>query len=189
MTTVVVRKVAKVGLGVMGSSVAWACAVNGLETYLYDHSEEQLQQCIDVLNGWFFDGNLPEEQAKASSARLHPCKSLEEAVSNVDLVFESVFEDLKIKQEVHADIGRLAKEHVLQGSNASSLLCSPLAEASGRPDRFFNMNFTDPHQGEELVEVMWNPKTSDTTKKAAHLDEWAVFDGIDLYIFSHIACA
>jgi 3-hydroxybutyryl-CoA dehydrogenase len=60
---------------------------------------------------------------------------------------------------------------VLQGSNASSLLCSPLAEASGRAEKFFNMNFTDPHSGEELVELMWNPKTAESTKKAAI--QWA----------------
>jgi 3-hydroxybutyryl-CoA dehydrogenase len=84
----------------------------------------------------------------------------------VDLAFESVYEDLEVKKRAHAEIGRLAPPHVLIGSNASSLLCAPLAEASGRPDRFFNMNFTDPHS-EQLVESMWNPKTSEATRKAA----------------------
>lgn len=39
------------------------------------------------------------------------------------------------------------------GSNTSSLLCSPLAEASGRADRFFCLNFNDPRHS-KLVELM-----------------------------------
>ena len=161
-----IKKVGKIGVGVMGSNVAWACVVNGIETYLYDQDPNQLRRAVDRINGWLFDGKLPETEAKEASARLHPCGSLEEAVVDVDLVFESVFEDYAVKKKVHEEIGRVAPPHVLQGTNASSLLCTPIAEASGRPDRFFNMNFTDPHH-EKLVELMWNPKTSDRTKRAA----------------------
>jgi len=170
MNTLAISKVGKIGTGIMGCNVAWACAVNGLETYLYDLSPEQVRQAIDKLNGWFLDGSLTEEQANAASSRLHPCSSLEEVVAHVDLAFESVYEDLEIKKKVHAELGRIAPPHVLIGSNTSSLLCTPLAEASGRPEKFFNMNFTDPHH-DLLVEVMWNPKTSESTKRAAI--QWA----------------
>ncbi len=165
-----ITRVGKIGLGVMGCNVAWACVVNGLETYLYDQSLYQMQRAMDKIKGWLFDGGLSGDEAEAAMARLHPCKSMEEAVANVDLAFESVYEDLKVKKKVHAEIGRLAPSRVLMGSNASSLPCTPLAEASGRPDKFFNMNFSDPHT-EQLVEVMWNPKTSESTKASAI--EWA----------------
>jgi 3-hydroxybutyryl-CoA dehydrogenase len=167
MSTGVIHKIAKIGTGVMGTNVAWACAVNGLETYLYDQSETQLKGAVEKLKSWFFDGSLPEKRAEAALNRIHPCSSLEQALADVDLAFESVYEDLEVKKTIHAEIGRLAAPAILQGSNASSLLCSPMAEASGRPEKFFNMNFTDPHSGEELVEVMWNPKTTESTKKAA----------------------
>ena len=161
-----IRKVGKIGLGVMGTNVAWACAVNGLETYVYDQSPEQLQRALERLRGWLYDGRLSRMEAEAALERVHPCTSLEEAVGDVDLAFESVYEDLDIKRKVHAEIGRMAHPRALMGSNASSLPCTPLAEASGRPEKFFNMNFTDP-QVEQLVEVMWNPRTSEDTKRAA----------------------
>jgi 3-hydroxybutyryl-CoA dehydrogenase len=161
-----IRKVGKIGLGVMGTNVVWACAVNGLETYVYDQSPEQLQRALERLRGWFRDGRLSRMEAEAALERVHPCTSLEEAVGDVDLAFESVYEDLDIKRKVHAEIGRMAHPRALMGSNASSLPCTPLAEASGRPEKFFNMNFTDP-QVEKLVEVMWNPRTSEETKGAA----------------------
>jgi len=120
-----IKKVGKIGVGVMGSNVAWACVVNGIETYLYDQDPNQLRRAVDRINGWLFDGKLPETEAKEASARLHPCGSLEEAVVDVDLVFESVFEDYAVKKKVHEEIGRVAPPHVLQGTNASSLLCTP----------------------------------------------------------------
>ena len=166
MDGLIIRKVAKIGVGVMGSNVAWACVVNGLEIYLFDQSAGQLKSAMEKIKGWLFNGKLSAEEARAAWNRLHPCASLTEALSGVDLAFESVYEDLEVKKKAHAEIGRLAPPHVLMGSNASSLLCTPLAEASGRPDRFFNMNFTDPHT-EQLVELMWNPKTSEATQKAA----------------------
>src|SRR3989304_2667797 len=143
MDALIIRKVGKIGVGVMGSNVAWACVVNGLETYLFDRSEGQLKRALEKIKGWLFGGQLSGEEAKAAWNRLHPCGSLQEAVSGVDLAFESVYEDLGVKKKAHAEIGRLAPPHVLMGSNASSLLCTPLAEAWGRPDKFFNMNFTD----------------------------------------------
>lgn len=170
MTKLAISKVGKIGTGVMGCNVAWACALNGLETFLYDQSPEQVKKAIIKLNGWFWDGSLTEDQANAASKRLHPCASLEEVVSQVDLAFESVYEDLEIKRKVHAELGSTAPPHVMIGSNTSSFLCTPLAEASGRPEKFFNMNFTDPHH-DLLVEVMWNPKTSESTKRAAI--QWA----------------
>jgi 3-hydroxybutyryl-CoA dehydrogenase len=161
-----IRTVGKIGLGVMGTNVAWACALNGIETYVYDQSPDQLQRALERLRGWFRDGRLSPMEAEAAIGRVHPCGSLEEAVRDVDFAFESVYEDLHVKSEVHARIGRAAHPRTLMGSNASSLPCTPLAQASGRPEKFFNMNFTDP-QVEQLVEVMWNPMTSEETKRAA----------------------
>ena len=166
MEAISIKSVAVIGTGVMGSKVAWACAVNGLKTYVYDNDQEQIRRAVERINGWFLDGSITEAEAEAARACLRPCESLENALAEADLAFENVPEVLALKQEVHARIGRLARSEVLMGSNASSLLCTPLAEASGRPDKFFNMNFTDPRD-RGLVELMWNPKTADSTKAAA----------------------
>jgi 3-hydroxybutyryl-CoA dehydrogenase len=164
----VINSVAVIGAGQMGYIVSWLCAANGgLETYLYDISEEQLQKTLKRLEESFAE-RLSKEESRAALAKIRSCDTLSQALSQADLSFENVPEDIELKKRVHAEIGRLASPHTLMGSNASSLLCSPFAEASGRPEKFFNMNFAviDP-QGEALVEIMWNPKTSGATKTAA----------------------
>lgn len=160
-----INTVALIGLGAMGSQIAWRCVVNGITAYLHDQSLEQMDQCIEMINNWLREDKLPDEKVTEVLDRLHPCRSLEEAVQDVDLVFESVYEDLELKKKLHADIGRIASPQALQGSNTSSLLCTPMAEASGRPEYFINMNFN--HKSSRLVELMWNPKTLKSAKKAA----------------------
>jgi len=166
-----INRMAEIGVGTMGSNVAWACAANGLEVYLYDREKEITDRAVARLKNWFSDGSLPKQQGQAAIARIHPCCDLEEALGNVDLAFESVYEDIEVKKKVHADIGRIAPPKVWIGSNTSSFLCTPLAKASGRPDRFFCMNWSDPRHNEKLVMLMWNAETSAETKRAAV--EWA----------------
>lgn len=164
--TIDIERVAIIGSGVMGTKVAWACAASGLKTKLHDRSSGQLDAAMTRLAAWFSDPDISGEDGAEQSRNLRPCERLDDALADVDLVFENVPEDLDLKRAVHAEIGRLLPPRTLMGSNASSLTCSPLAEASGRPDRFFNMNFTDPRQ-HGLVELMPCPQTAPATVAAA----------------------
>jgi 3-hydroxybutyryl-CoA dehydrogenase len=58
----------------------------------------------------------------------------------------------------------------MMGSNASSLTCTPLAAASGRPALFFNMNFSDPRT-DRLVEIMLS--SASDPRAAAFAAAWA----------------
>ena len=165
-----IKKIAKIGVGTQGSAVAWACAVNGIDVNLYMRTIDKTQRARDKLKEQILDtsiSGLPRKKAEEAIARLHITPDLEEALSDVDLAFESVYEDLEYKKKVHADIGKIAPPQVLIGSNMSSLLCTPLAEASGRPDKFFCMNWGDPRHKQWFVMVMWNMKTSESTKELA----------------------
>ncbi len=70
MTEPKIRKIAKIGTGVMGTNVAWACAVNGFDTYLYDQSEDQLNKSMERLQRWLFDGSLSDQKAQQALERL-----------------------------------------------------------------------------------------------------------------------
>ena len=158
------KRVAIIGAGTMGRQVAWACAANGLETFVYDTSPHQLTDARKQLFEWFAE--LPNETAQIAREHVQICTSLRQAVSEADLAFENVPEELALKRRVHAEIDKLLPEHALQGSNASALTCSAIASATGRMDRFFNMNFSFPRfQG--YVELMPNPETSDSTMLSA----------------------
>jgi 3-hydroxybutyryl-CoA dehydrogenase len=151
------RPIAIIGCGVMGAKVAWACARTGIPTRAFDTSASQLETSLGQIHGW---SEGEERQRLASSLTF--TTDLDRALAGAQLAFENVPEDLALKQRVHADIGRRSEPDAYMGSNTSSLLCSPLADASGRPQRFFNMNFTDP-RSQGLVEIMGGTETAPQT--------------------------
>jgi 3-hydroxybutyryl-CoA dehydrogenase len=145
------RRIAIVGAGVMGTKVAWACARAGIPTALWD-SEPGKPAASRALALTWSEGAERERLAQNLSA----AQTLESALEGAQLAFENVPEDLALKRRVLAQLGRKLAPGAMLGSNASSLTCSPLAEASGRPARFFNMNFSDPRDS-RLVEIMLSP--------------------------------
>jgi 3-hydroxybutyryl-CoA dehydrogenase len=156
--------IAIIGTGVMGSKVAWACARAGIPIRAYDVSRDILHHSLEQALTWS-DG----EELEILRANLHACEELGDALNGVQLAFENVPEKLDLKQKVLADIGqRLAPESYM-GSNTSALRCSPLAHASGRPDRFFNLNWSDP-RFMQLVELMGCAQTAPEANEFAK--EW-----------------
>lgn len=145
------QRIAIIGAGVMGTKVAWACARAGIPTALYDSERGKPATSRDLALSW----SEGAERA-AVAANLTAVDSLDQALAGAQLAFENVFEDLAIKSEVLSEVGRKLAPGAMMGSNASSLTCSPLAEASGRAPLFFNMNFSDPRT-DRLVEIMLSP--------------------------------
>ena len=129
------RPVLIIGTGVMGSLVAWACARSGMPVHAFDAETGRAQAALDECLGW-----SPEDEQRIVKTNFQVFDNLEQASSGVQLAFENTYEDLAVKTEILGRVARLLPPHVFMGSNASSLPSSPLAEASGRPDRFFNIN-------------------------------------------------
>lgn len=159
------RPLAIVGVGSIGSKVAWACARVGLRTRLYDidpaRAEMARREAVAI-------GSLAEQSVVAE--HLSVAGTLEAAIEDAQLAFENIPERLDLKCRVHAQISALLDPEAYQGSNTSALLCSPLAVASGRPARFFNMNFSDPRES-PLVELMGSDFTAPETIEFARA--WA----------------
>ena len=145
------KRIAIIGAGVMGTKVAWACARAGIPTALYDAERGKPSASRDLALTW----SEGAERA-AVAANLSTAATLEQALDGAQLAFENVFEDLGVKSEVLSEAGAKLAPGAMMGSNASSLTCSPLAEASGRAALFFNMNFSDPRT-DRLVEIMLSP--------------------------------
>ena len=137
-----------VGAGVMGTKVAWACARVGLATRLFDAQEGKAQASLDLALSW----SQGEEQ-ETIRANLIATVSLAEAMEGAQLGFENVPERVTLKQSVHKDMAGLLPSTAYIGTNASALMCTPMAEACGEPQRFFALNFSDPRTS-RLVELM-----------------------------------
>lgn len=149
--------IAIIGAGVMGTKVAWACARARLATRLFDVDAAKAIESVHLARTW-----SEGAEAERIARYLTPAASLAEAVQGVQLAFENVPEREQLKCEVAAEVAALVPPQVYLGSNASVLPCSPMAHASGRPERFFNMNFSDPRHF-RLTEVMTSPHAAQAT--------------------------
>lgn len=165
-----INNVAMIGTGVMGSKVAWACSLAGLKVRMFDQSQKQMEVATQKIESWLREDGHTEAEIVEVMDHVTLHESLADVVEGVDLVFENVPERLELKNLIHRQIHELIGEDVLLGSNTSSIIVSDLADASGRPELFFNMNFADPREG-PLVEIMVGPKTSRKTLESA--EKWA----------------
>lgn len=166
MRAPVITCVGIVGAGTMGSRIAFQCALCEKEVYLFDISTQALEQAMGSNREWLAERADPQDLEKAFS-RLNPCATLADCVVGVELVIETVPENLELKRQVFGEIERLAPAHVLIATNSSSIPSSRLADATSRPDKVFNINFNDPLQDELLVEVMGHSETATETIAAA----------------------
>jgi 3-hydroxybutyryl-CoA dehydrogenase len=163
-----------IGSGTMGTKIAHRCIVSGLETMLYDKYPEILDKAVAQIQQWLDErikqGHMTAEQTKAARAKLHPCKTLSDSLGTVDLVIETVPENLALKRRVLAEIDDLLPPEVYVCTNSSSLPCSKMADSLSRPERFFNINFSMPQEPtDKLVELMRGEKTADEALVAGEM--------------------
>ncbi len=163
-----ITKVGIVGTGTMGRRIAFGCVIRGKETRLYDILPEAAENALETVRGLIeeriADGRLEPEILESALSSLSVSSSLESCVSGVDLVIENVLEKLDLKRKVFSEIGQYTDLDTLIGTNTSSIPGSKLADATGRPEKFFNFNFGPPD--DLRVEVMGNPLTAPATIEA-----------------------
>ena len=170
MTGETLQNVAIVGAGVQGSMLAFRCALYGKQVALVDVDRGVLERAGGKIAGWLEErvsrGELSGAEAEAVRARIVAHDALAEALADADIVIENVPEQLELKQAVWAQIDALAPAKTLLTTNSSSLRSSEIGAGVGRKDKTFNLNFMTPTE-DDMVEVMWNDRTSAATREAA----------------------
>jgi 3-hydroxybutyryl-CoA dehydrogenase len=91
-----------------------------------------------------------------------------DALRQSSVVVEAVVEDAEIKREVHGMLVELLAEEALVATTTSSLSVRPLAEASGRPDRFAAAHFFNPVEKMALVELCFPSEATAETRRRFH---------------------
>jgi 3-hydroxybutyryl-CoA dehydrogenase len=165
-----IRQITVVGAGLMGHGIALDFALAGFDVSLHDLDGLKLQQAVGRIQAALpmlaAAGRLPPEEVGPVGARIHPYAELSAAVSQADLVIESVFEDLALKQAVFKELDRACMPHTILASNTSSFPPTRLAAAPARPDKVVVAHYFNPPYLLPLVEVVKGAATSEDTVSA-----------------------
>ncbi|HET9232881.1 MAG TPA: 3-hydroxyacyl-CoA dehydrogenase family protein [Candidatus Eisenbacteria bacterium] len=160
-----VEEVVVIGAGTMGHGIAHVAALAGLTTTLVDVDPSALERGLAAirrnLDRGVEKGKVSAQNRDAALARLRGSLELSAALRNATVVIEAVPENLELKKRTFEDLGRIAPENALLGTNTSSLPVSEIAAATRYPERVVGLHFFNPVHVMELLEVVRGQATSD----------------------------
>ena len=158
-----VASVAIAGAGTMGGGIAMACANAGIPVLLKEADAARLEAGmaqirrnyeISVQRGRFTAGARDERLAL-----IHP--QLDYAgFDSADIVIEAVFENMRLKKQVFAELDAVARPGCILASNTSTLSIDEIASATKRPEFVAGMHFFSPANIMRLLEIVRGRATS-----------------------------
>ena len=154
------RAVASVGIvggGTMGAGIAVAALDAGLPVTMIERDEEALargrKNVEKVYDGLVKKGRMTEEGKTAVMARWTGSTAYD-ALANVDLVIEAVFEEMGVKKAVFAELDRVCKGGAVLATNTSYLDINEIADSVSRPQDVIGLHFFSPANIMKLLEIV-----------------------------------
>ena len=161
-----IARVGIVGSGIMGSGIAETAATHGFEVVLRSRSQASADATLasmeKSLNRQVEKGKKTAAERDEALARVTGTSDLA-ALKDLDLIIESVVEDLAVKKELFNELDRITAEHTILATNTPTLPVIELAMQTGRPDRVCGVHFFNPAPVMELVELVKPLTASDET--------------------------
>jgi 3-hydroxybutyryl-CoA dehydrogenase len=165
------KRVAVIGAGTMGHSIAQVAALGGYDVALTDGNpavlEPALQRISSNLAGAVERGKLAADDAGAAMARVRLAHSVEEAAAGADLAIEAIVERLDAKQELFRRLDGVVRPDAVLATNTSSLSVAAIARATRGPERVIGMHFFNPAHLMKLVEVVTHEHAAPAVVDAA----------------------
>ncbi|MDU1903907.1 MAG: 3-hydroxyacyl-CoA dehydrogenase [Dysgonomonas sp.] len=159
-----IKNVTVLGAGNLGSQIAFQIAYHGIGVILYDVNFEAFGKAMEffpLLREMYIKylDVLPEDLDNTLN-NITFSDNLQEAVSDADLVIESVPENMEIKKEVYSQLASFAPEKTIFATNSSTFLPTALMSFTGRPDRFIALHFANMLSRFNIAEIMGCVKTA-----------------------------
>ncbi|MET0250056.1 MAG: 3-hydroxyacyl-CoA dehydrogenase NAD-binding domain-containing protein [Sphingobium sp.] len=170
VATIPVAKVGVIGAGTMGGGITMNFLNIGVPVTLVEMSQEALDRGIDVIRKNYENtakkGRMTQEQVEQRIGLITPAVGLE-ALSDVDLVIEAVYEEMGVKKDIFGKLDKITKQGAILASNTSFLDLDEIASATNRPEWVVGMHFFSPANVMRLLEVVRGAKTSKEVVKTA----------------------
>jgi 3-hydroxybutyryl-CoA dehydrogenase len=158
-----IKTVMVAGAGTLGLRIALRCALDGFNVKMFDISDEQLAiaQAMQakLTRSFLKNGKITQQQADFAKANLIVTSDIDEAVKGVDLISESVIENIDVKKKFYADLTPRLAKGVIVTTNTSYLLPSALLGSIQQPELFCALHFHDVFN-QVVVDVMPHPGTN-----------------------------
>ena len=162
-----IKKVVVIGTGMMGPGIAYTLASVGRDVIIWGRStqsmEKGLKACREIVRTLVAEQIVPEAAGAEAMARITGSTDLDRAVSQADLITESIVEDVEVKKQLFVRLENLCPLHALLTSNTSGLPATQIASKLQKPDRFAVTHFWNPPHLMPLVDVVKGEKTSQET--------------------------
>lgn len=159
-----IKKVFVVGAGTMGQQIAFQCAAHGYAVILFDLSDSILRKArlrIKSYADYLIAENRLDGKMAGRALDNIAVTTEEQRASEIDLLIESVPEDLQMKREIFSRFNRICPERTVFATNTSLLIPSQMADATGRADRFLALHFHQPVWVGNLADVMPHAGTAE----------------------------
>jgi len=164
------HRVAIVGGGMMGRSIATKVAQAGLNVCLKEASTERLEasrtELVGALDHEIAKFGITESEKKAILSRIRWVTQYD-CAAECDLAIETVQEDLNLKRQILRELDRrMDADHPIV-INTSTLSITELAAVIANPERVLGMHFLYPVTTTPVVEVVRGQLTSDEVYQRA----------------------
>ncbi|MDV6379155.1 3-hydroxyacyl-CoA dehydrogenase NAD-binding domain-containing protein [Sporosarcina sp. GW1-11] len=161
------EKIAVIGCGTMGHSIALSAAWAGFDVMMYGISDEELERAFDSIENKLHvlmaNDLLTSDDLLTVRDRVTTVTTIERAVKDATFVIEAVPERLDLKQQVFKQLDSLCDPTVILASNTSAISPTDIAAETKNPERTVITHFWHPAHLIPLVEVVRGEKTSDKT--------------------------
>ena len=159
-----VSRVCVVGSGFMGSGIAGTAVLNAeAEVRLKDAELPRvgkgMKAALAILDERLQRRRLTKPKYQRLSALLSGAVDYS-GFTRADLVIEAVFEDLRVKRQVLAEVEREIRPEAIFATNTSTIPIAQIAAGAERPERVLGMHFFSPVAKMPLLEVIPHAGTS-----------------------------
>lgn len=163
-------KIGVIGAGVMGTGLAQALALAGLQTFLIDTSDSILADAVNKIKD-----SLRFQRLFQKNSSVNPQEVLARiqvstgygVLREADFVIENVTEKIEIKRQVYTQMEMACPADCIFAANTSAIPITRIAAMTRRPNQVLGMHFMNPVPLKTTVEVIRGYHTSEKTLQTA----------------------
>ncbi|MEE3954084.1 3-hydroxyacyl-CoA dehydrogenase family protein [Peribacillus frigoritolerans] len=165
-----IKKIAIIGSGVMGSGIAQSFAVSGYHVTINDIKEELLNHAqnriSENLSLLMEEGAVTDREKQGALANITYSVDLEGAVRDADFIIEAIPEVIELKLSLYQQLEEIIKPDAIVASNTSTFPISQLMEKASFAERMVITHFFNPGHLVPLVEIVQHDETKPEIVKA-----------------------